>query len=300
LIATGASDGRMEEGSMRIDANVSVRRSDEPYGTRCEIKNLNSMRSLGRAIEFEAARQVAVIEAGGRVVLETRHWDEGRGETLSMRSKEEADDYRYFPEPDLVPLAPDSAWRAEVAASLGPLPAERRSTLSGLLGGTPTAAQTEQIRSAVASGLDHLITAAAQRGAPPVLALSRTANEVAANAERAPQLDPAAFARLLSLEGSGALSATQSKEVLAVLLAEGGDPEEIARRLGFESLGDDALSAIIDRVVERSPAEWDKFVSGDDKVQSALIGQVMKETRGKANGALVSAELARRRSSAVR
>ena len=299
LVATGASDGRMEEGSMRVDANVSVHRVGEPFGTRCEIKNLNSMRSLGRAIEFEAARQVALLDAGERVVQETRHWDEGAGQTLSMRSKEEADDYRYFPEPDLVPLAPDAAWRTGVATSLGPLPAERRATLAGLLGGAPSAAQAEQIRSVVASGLDGLVSAAAGRGAPAALAIARTANEVAANAERAPDLDPDAFAGLLSLEGSGRLSATQSKEVLAELLTSGGDPEEIAKRLGFESMDEGALSEVIDRVVAESPVEWDKFLSGDDKVQGALIGQVMKATRGKANGAAVSAELARRRAGAT-
>ena len=108
LVATGASDGRMEEGSMRVDANVSVRPAGtSAFGTRCEIKNLNSLRSLGRAIEYEAARQIAVLEAGGTVEQETRHWDESAGRTESMRSKEEANDYRYFPEPDLVPLAPD-------------------------------------------------------------------------------------------------------------------------------------------------------------------------------------------------
>ena len=121
LVATGASDGRMEEGSMRVDANVSVRPAGtEAFGTRCEIKNLNSLRSLGRAIEYEAARQIALLESGGRVAQETRHWDESAGRTDSMRSKEEANDYRYFPEPDLVPLAPDAAWQDKVRAELGP------------------------------------------------------------------------------------------------------------------------------------------------------------------------------------
>ncbi len=130
LMATGASDGRMEEGSMRVDANVSVRPvGTGAFGTRCEIKNLNSLRSLGRAIEYEAARQIALLEAGGVVEQETRHWDESAGRTESMRSKEEANDYRYFPEPDLVPLAPDAAWQERVRASLGPMPADRRAAL---------------------------------------------------------------------------------------------------------------------------------------------------------------------------
>ena len=124
LVATGASDGRMEEGSLRVDANVSVRRLGAEFGTRCEIKNLNSMRSLARAVEHEAERQVALLEAGGTVVQETRHWDEQAGRTVAMRSKEEAYDYRYFPEPDLVPVAPAADWQRRVAADLGPMPAD--------------------------------------------------------------------------------------------------------------------------------------------------------------------------------
>src|SRR5580704_18083310 len=134
LVASGASDGKMEEGSMRVDANVSVRRSSsDPFGTRCEIKNLNSLRSVGRAIEYEAERQIALIESGEQVVQQTRHWDEDAGRTVALRSKEEAYDYRYFREPDLVPLAPDDAWRSAVAGALGLMPAERRERLGSLL-----------------------------------------------------------------------------------------------------------------------------------------------------------------------
>ncbi len=153
LVATGASDGRMEEGSMRVDANVSVRPTgNDGFGTRCEIKNLNSLRSLERAIEYEAARQIAVLEGGGPVDQETRHWDESAGRTESMRSKEEANDYRYFPEPDLVPLAPDAAWQEQVRVGLGPMPAERRDLLAAALGGAPSDAETDQIRVVVEPG----------------------------------------------------------------------------------------------------------------------------------------------------
>jgi aspartyl-tRNA(Asn)/glutamyl-tRNA(Gln) amidotransferase subunit B len=298
LIATGASDGRMEEGSMRVDANVSVRRHGEPLGTRCEIKNLNSMRSLLRAITFEADRQVAQLESGERIVQETRHWDEGEGRTLSMRSKEEANDYRYFPEPDLVALVPDSRWQADVAASLGPLPAARRAILVGLLGGEPSPAQIDQIRSVVASDLDAIVTSACELGAPPALALARTANEVAANADRAASLDAGSFAKLLALESGGELSATQAKEVLAGLLANGGDPAEIAKTLGFESMRADDLAAVVAGVIDAHPGEWEKFVDGDPKVAGFLTGQVMKASGGKANGKAVAAELARLRSGA--
>src|SRR5205807_2521499 len=118
LVATGASDGKMEEGSLRVDANVSIHRPGERFGTRCEIKNLNSLRSLGRAIEFEVSRQIELVENGGVVHQETRHWDDGTGRTSTMRSKEEAEDYRYFPEPDLVPVAPSEAWLGRVQTSV--------------------------------------------------------------------------------------------------------------------------------------------------------------------------------------
>ena len=138
LVATGASDGKMEEGSLRVDANVSVRpRGTTEYGTRCEIKNMNSLRSLGRAIDYEAARQSDILARGGKVVQETRHWDEASGRTGSMRSKEEAYDYRYFPEPDLVPLEPGADWVARVSASLPPLPAARRAAVAAAAGLSP-------------------------------------------------------------------------------------------------------------------------------------------------------------------
>ncbi len=291
LVATGSSDGRMEEGSMRVDANVSVRRPGAPFGTRCEIKNLNSMRSLGRAIEFEAARQAEVLEGGGTVTQQTRHWDEDRGVTLPMRSKEEADDYRYFPEPDLVPLAPDGRWQAEVAASIEPLPAERRAALHRLVGGEPTPAQADQVRSVVASDLDTLVVAACERGAPAPLALVRAANEVAADLTRAPDLDPDAFAKLLMLEGSGELSASQSKAVLAELLVGGGDPAEVARRLGFEPMDRGALDEVIAQVIAEHPEDWARFVAGEDKLKGPLIGAVRRATDNQADPAAVARHL---------
>src|ERR671919_499896 len=138
LLATGASDAKMEEGSLRVDANVSVHRPGEPFGTRCEIKNLNSLRSLGRAIEYEARRQIDLLESGEKVRQETRHWDEGDGRTHTLRTKEEAEDYRYFPEPDLVPLDPGDEWIARVDAELPVLPAQRRAQLAQAAGVAPT------------------------------------------------------------------------------------------------------------------------------------------------------------------
>src|SRR5262245_7831888 len=134
LLAAGASDAKMEEGSLRVDANVSVRRPGEPLGTRCEIKNVNSLRSLGRAIDYEVRRQIELLEAGEAVRQETRHWNEDDGRTHTARSKEEAEDYRYFPEPDLVPLDPGDAWVARVDAELPALPAQRRARLAEAAG----------------------------------------------------------------------------------------------------------------------------------------------------------------------
>jgi aspartyl-tRNA(Asn)/glutamyl-tRNA(Gln) amidotransferase subunit B len=297
LIATGASDGRMEEGSMRVDVNVSVRPvGSEAFGTRCEIKNLNSLRSLGRAIEYEATRQIALLESGGTVVQETRHWDESAGRTDSMRSKEEANDYRYFPEPDLVPLAPDAAWQEKVRASLGAMPADRRAVLADALGGAPTDAEKDQIHAVVDLGLDELVTAAANSGVPVTLALARAANEVAAQSEAGLELDPKAFAATLALESSGQLSATQSKAVLGALLERGGgDPAAIAKEMGFEALSSDTLGGVLDEVIAAHADEWARFVEGDDKLMGFFTGAVMKATTGKANGQKVAAELRARR-----
>ncbi|MGA0298973.1 MAG: Asp-tRNA(Asn)/Glu-tRNA(Gln) amidotransferase subunit GatB, partial [Ilumatobacteraceae bacterium] len=156
LAAIGASDAKMEEGSMRVDANVSVRRPGEPFGTRCEIKNLNSVRSVGRAIDYEARRQVDMVTAGEQVRQETRHWDEGDGRTHTLRTKEDADDYRYFPEPDLVPLAPSEEWIAEVRASMPPLPAARRACLAEATG---QAVDAEAITTVVDRGQDDYVHA---------------------------------------------------------------------------------------------------------------------------------------------
>jgi aspartyl-tRNA(Asn)/glutamyl-tRNA(Gln) amidotransferase subunit B len=300
LVATGASDGKMEEGSMRVDANVSVRPSaDDPFGTRCEIKNLNSVRSVGRAIDYEAARQIALIESGETVVQQTRHWDEDAGRTVALRSKEEAYDYRYFLEPDLVPVVPDVEWVSAVADSLGMMPAARRARLTELMGsddGTVTNAQADQVLTVVDLGLDDLVVAAAAGGVPAALALARTANEAATDAEAARVLDVTSYVALLTMESTGALSATQSKAVLSELLAAGGgDPAAIAKDKGFEAMSDDSLAATVAEAVAALPDEWARYRAGEDQVVGAIIGQVMKATRGKANGKAVSAELQRLR-----
>jgi aspartyl-tRNA(Asn)/glutamyl-tRNA(Gln) amidotransferase subunit B len=301
LVATGASDGRMEEGSLRVDANVSVRpQGATELGTRCEVKNLNSLRSLQRAIDFEVARQIDLLESGEQVAQQTRHWNEAEGSTRTLRSKEEANDYRYFPEPDLVPLVPDDELLAAAGEGVGPMPAERRDRISRLVAGDVEAGarrdgSTDQIVTVVDLGLDELLVGAVAAGADPRLALARVANEAAANAEGAKRLDQTAFAGLLKMESSGNLSATQSKEVLAKLIERGGDPAEIASRLGYEQMGSSALNSIVDEVITTNPEAWQRYVAGEEKVAQFLFGQVMRASKGRANGKLVAAAFTARR-----
>ena len=285
LVATGASDGRMEEGSLRVDANVSVRPAGtEAFGTRCEVKNLNSLRSLGLAIEHEAERQIALITSGGRVKQETRHWNEAEQMTHSLRSKEDADDYRYFPEPDLVPLVPTTGEIEALRAALPLLPAARRARLRERLPG----ADADQVVTVVNLALDDLVVAAIDGGADGRLALARAANEAAAHPDKARALPAASFAELIGLEHSGQLGATQANAVLAELLESGGSPTEVVERLGIVSLGADALDGEVDAVIAENPAEWARYQEGDLKVAQFLLGQVMRRTKGQANGKLVA------------
>jgi len=297
LIASGASDGRMEEGSMRVDANVSVRRGpDEPFGTRCEIKNLNSLRSVQRAIDYEALRQIALIEGGGTVSQETRHWDEDASKTQTMRSKEEANDYRYFPEPDLVPVDPSPAQIARIAAELPPMPAERRVQMIELLGGSPTDAQRDQLLSVVEQDLDRFVRTAVANGVNAPLALARAGNELAGLGDPAVALPEADFASLLAMEQAGTLSATQSKAVLADMVAAGGgDPQTIASSKGFEQMESGALDSILDAIIEANPDEWGRFCGGEEKLAGFFTGKVMAATKGQADGKAVSAALRGRR-----
>jgi aspartyl-tRNA(Asn)/glutamyl-tRNA(Gln) amidotransferase subunit B len=296
LVAIGASDGKMEEGSMRVDANVSVRPlgSDE-LGTRCEIKNVNSLRSLGRAIDYEARRQVDLLEAGERIRQETRHWDDTNSRTRAGRSKEEAEDYRYFPEPDLVPLAPDEAWIAEVRASLPLLPAQRRRRLAEAAGVAPA-----DVALHVERDLDELALAAMAAGGDAARVLNHIEHNLAV--EGAERLDATRFAALVNMEVSGELTATQAKQVLAEMVTSGGDPAAIAAERGFEALDSGALEGALDAIIAEFPDDWSAFCSADDpkkrkKLTGFFTGKVMAATGGSADGRAVGELLARRSSS---
>ena len=294
LIATGASDGRLEEGSMRFDANVSVRQSGAPLGTRCEIKNLNSLRSLQRAIDYETLRQIDLIEGGGVVRQETRHWDENLSETSTLRVKEDADDYRYFRDPDLVDLAPDQGWQDRVRAALPAMPAERRAGVVALLDDV-TAAQLDAVEVVIDLGLEKYVHAVAEASGDASLAVARTANELAADLDNVANLTTEAFVTTVLMEQRGELSATQAKTVLAEVLISGADPRDVAAAKGFEQLSADSLGSTVASLIKAHPDEWSRYRDGDDKLAQFFIGLVMKLTRGQANGKAVIAELQARR-----
>lgn len=285
LVAVGASDGKMEEGSLRVDCNVSVRhRGETEFGTRCEIKNINSLRAMGRAIEYEAARQADLITSGEGVVQQTRHWNDAEGRTTLLRSKEDADDYRYFPEPDLVEIDPGEEWIERVRAALPMLPAQRRHRLAEASG-----SELEQTALIVERGLDDLCLATIALGADPVRVLTHAEHNMAD--EGALDVSPEAFAELVGLEVEGKLTATQTKQVLAEMIETGDAPADIAARNGFEAMDTGALESVVDELIASHPDEWQRFCDGDGKVTGFFVGQVMKATQGKADGKAVTALL---------
>ncbi|HWL43781.1 MAG TPA: Asp-tRNA(Asn)/Glu-tRNA(Gln) amidotransferase subunit GatB [Ilumatobacter sp.] len=293
LLAIGASDAKMEEGSMRVDANVSVRKPGAPLGTRCEIKNVNSVRSVGRAIEYEARRQIDMIEAGEAVQQQTRHWSDADGRTHTLRTKEDADDYRYFLEPDLVPLDPAAEWVESVRAALPPLPAARRAALAAAAGLT---ADAEPVAVLVERGQDGYALAVAEAGGDLGRAIVHV-QQAFAEAGEAPAVSPADLAKLTALETGGQLTATQAKTVVGVLLERGGgDAGAIAAELGFEAVESGELEALVDAAIAAEPDAWAKFQAGEGKAMGALVGYVMKASKGQADGKQVTAILNARRS----
>ncbi len=291
ILALGVSDARLEEGSMRFDANVSIRPAGhDEFGTRAEIKNMNSLRSLERAVRYEIDRQVKLVAGGGTVVQETRHWNEDDGRTHSMRSKEESEDYRYFQEPDLVPLHVDVEWQQRVRAALPELPQARRGRLMAL-GVEATAAATL----VAGDGLADLFEAAVAAGADPRNAANWLTGEVVAHLRRTELgLDetPLEAGHLAELDGmvqGGELSATAAKEVLGGVLAGEGAPADVARARDLIQVTDvGALEAEVEAVLADNGDAVAKIRSGDMKPIGFLVGQVMRATGGKADPRKVS------------
>ncbi|MGI9606928.1 MAG: Asp-tRNA(Asn)/Glu-tRNA(Gln) amidotransferase subunit GatB [Acidimicrobiales bacterium] len=285
VLALGVSDAKMEEGSMRVDANVSVRpRGSNEVRTRCEIKNINSLSSLGRAIAHEANRHIDLYGTGHRPIQETRHWDEEAGRTRAGRSKEDAHDYRYFPEPDLVPLEPTEAELGRIDDALPALPAEIRSRLAEAAGIAPSEASL-----IVDRGDAEFALAAIDAGADGGRVVVHLNNNLA---DGVGELTAESFATLVGMEVAGELSSTQTKDVLADLVASGGDPRAIAAAKGFEAMDSSELEGMLDDLIVEHADEWERFCDGDDgdskKMAGFFTGQIMKATRGQADGKVVA------------
>ena len=285
LKAIGASEADMEKGQLRAEANVSVRRrGSDRLGVKTELKNINSFRALHRAVDHEIRRQVELLEAGGQVVQETRGWSEAEQRTFSQRSKEYAQDYRYFPEPDLPPLELDPAWVESVRASLPELPAARLARLVGDYGIPEYDAGqlTEEVATA------DLFEAAVAAGAPA----KQVSNWIMATR---PTLDGPRLAELVGLVVAGTINRDQGVQVLEEAQATGRTPAEIVRDRGLSQVSDEAeLTAIVDRVIEESPEAAADVRAGKLKAIGPLVGRVVAATEGRAN-AKVASELLRKR-----
>ncbi len=290
LRSLGVSDVRMEQGSLRCDVNLSLRRGpDEPYGTRTETKNVNSLRSVERAARYEIMRQAAVLSAGGTVVQETRHWHEDTGLTTSGRVKSDADDYRYFPEPDLVPLAPDPAWVAALRAELPENPAVRRTRLQEQWGLSDL-----DMSAVVNAGAVDLVEATVDAGADLAGArkwwlgeLARTANERGVELADLP-VTPEQVAEVEDLVASGRLNDKLARQVLEGVLAGEGSPAAVVAARGLAVVSDDgALLAAVDDALAAMPDVADKIRGGKVQAAGAVVGAVMKATRGQADAARV-------------
>ena len=299
LLALGVNDGNLEEGSFRCDANVSVmRRGATEYGTRAEIKNMNSFRFLKQAVDFEVRRQVALVEAGEPVVQETRLYDPVRGETRSMRSKEEAHDYRYFPEPDLPPVRVDEALLARVRASLPELPRARAARYQQVLG---LPAQDAGVLVGDGALADFFDAALAARGGGAEAArkvanwtigeLSRLMNE-SGLPPPAWKLTPAGLAEVLALLDAGTVSGAGAKALVEELFRAGGDPGALVKSRGLAQVSDQgAIEAAVDAVLAASPADLERHRSGKKDLTGFFVGQVMKALKGQGNPGVVNALL---------
>jgi aspartyl-tRNA(Asn)/glutamyl-tRNA(Gln) amidotransferase subunit B len=284
------SPARMEQGQLRCDANVSLKPSGSAeYGTRTETKNVNSLRSVERAIVYEIRRQAAVLSEGGRVVQETRHWHENTGETTSGRSKEQAEDYRYFPEPDLVPLAPSREWVESLRATLPVLPSAKQARLQAEWGFSDL-----EMRDVLNAGALDLVAATVEAGADPAGAKKWWLGEIARVAnERAVELDavgitPADVARVQALVAAGTLNDKLARQVIEGVLAGEGSPDDIVAARGLAVVSDEGtLVAAVDEAIASMPDVAAKVRAGNLAAVGPLVGAVMKTTRGQADASRV-------------
>jgi aspartyl-tRNA(Asn)/glutamyl-tRNA(Gln) amidotransferase subunit B len=291
LMYTDVCDGNMEEGSLRCDANVSIRRPGAALGTRTEIKNLNSFRYLRSAIDFEIARQTSVLESGGSITQETRLYDPAAGETRPMRSKEEAHDYRYFPDPDLLPLVIDRAWIDEIASAIPELPHvraeryQREFALSAVdAEALVTSKQLAEYFEAVADASGNARSAANWVRNDVLRVLNEQKSGLGEYC-----VTPEMLGRLIRLIDSGAIGGKSAKEVFDDMSASGEEPEQIVERKGLSQISDPAvIREAAQRVIERNAVQVEQYRAGKQQLFGFLVGQLMKETRGKAKAELAN------------
>jgi aspartyl-tRNA(Asn)/glutamyl-tRNA(Gln) amidotransferase subunit B len=286
----GTCDGNMEEGSLRCDCNVSVRRPGEPLGTRCEIKNLNSVRYVMQAIDYEARRQIEIIEEGGRVEQQTRLFDAGRGLTRPMRSKEEAHDYRYFPDPDLMPLVLDPDWVTRLRAELPELPDVKKSRFISDYGLSAEVAAILVAEKETALFYERVARSRDPRTAANWVTgdLFGALSSLGIRIERSP-VSPEQLGTLIDLIAEGTISGRLAKEVFAEMVASGDDPAAIVEARGLRQVTDTgAIAAVIDAVLAANADKVGEYRAGRDKLYGFFVGQVMRATQGRANPALVN------------
>lgn len=288
----GISDCCMEEGSLRCDANVSVRPvGQKELGTKTEIKNINSFKGVERAIEYEAMRQAELLEDGGKVVQETRTWDEKEGVTKSMRTKEEANDYRYFPEPDLVPFTVSDEYIENIRKSLPELPDARKERYMKEFGLSSEDAVFMTNDKATADYFEAAVDAGADPKACVNWLMGEFASQLSTDGIEIAKAPVSAenLAALLKLISKGTISGKIAKKVFATMWKEGGNPEEIVKAQGLVQISDTAeLSKLVDEVVGKNPKAVEDFKAGKKKAVGALVGQIMKATKGKANPRVIN------------
>lgn len=287
----GVCDGNLEEGSMRCDANISVRLyGQKEFGTRAEIKNVNSFRALQRALEYEFARQTEIVEEGDEVVQETRLWDDNSGETRSMRGKEDAHDYRYFPEPDLMPVEISAEHIAEIRSKMPELPEAKRNRYVGLgLSEYDANVIVEQFETA------YFFDKVVELGADPKIANNFLMKEVTAFLKEEKltidqtKMTPESFAELIGLVTKGTVSNNIGKQIVVTLLKEGGSPAKIVEEQGLGTISDEgALRALAEKIVAENPSQAELYRGGRDKLFGFFVGQAMKATQGRAEPALLN------------
>lgn len=298
LVYLGICDGNLEEGSFRCDANVSIRpRGQEEFGTRAELKNMNSFRNILRAIEYEVERQIDLVEDGEKVVQETRLFDAAKGVTRSMRGKEEAHDYRYFPDPDLLPLIIEEDWMEKWRGELPELPEARCRRFQEVLGLPGYDALVLTAEKEVA---DYFETALATYNEPKKISNWVMGEVMRELNDRGVTLDgckllPQDLARLVKLVDDGIISGTIAKSVFKELFETGGDPEAYVKAKGLVQISDtSAIEGLVDEVLAENPSEVERYKGGDKKLTGFFVGQVMKKSKGKANPGLVNQLLAKK------